>query len=117
MTKEIFYKKVGRKYVPVSEYDSDLSYALPKGAHLLIVYPGGQSTRYNVNPNYAAMIAAGRICEDVISKKIMEATELRRHTRNAEQVRQMLFMRKPNEPGREAYPDKPGTVLQIQTFK
>lgn len=84
MTKEVFYKKVGRKYVPVSEYDSDLSYALPKGTHLLIVYPGGQSTRYNINPNYAAMIAAGRVAEDTISKAIMDATEIRRQTRNKE---------------------------------
>lgn len=81
MTKEIFYKKVGRRYVPVSEYDSDLSYALPKGSHLIICYPGGTSTRYNVEPNYAAMIAAGRVCEDVISRAIMDATEIRRSTR------------------------------------
>lgn len=79
MTKEVFYKKVGRRYVAVSEYDSDLTYALPKGTHLLMVYPGGQSTRYDVNPNYAAMIAAGRVCEDVISKAIMDATEIRRN--------------------------------------
>ena len=83
MTKKIFYEKVGRKYVPVSEYDSDLTYALPKGTHLIMSYPGGTSTRYNIDPNYAAMIAAGRICEDVISKKIMQATEIRRHQRNA----------------------------------
>jgi hypothetical protein len=30
------------------------------------------------------MIAAGRVAEDVISKKIMEATEIRRNTRNKE---------------------------------
>ena len=29
--KTIFYKKVGRKYVPVSEYDQTLMDALPKG--------------------------------------------------------------------------------------
>lgn len=79
MTKKIYYEKVGRKYVPVSEYDSDLTYALPKGTHLLMTYPGGTSTRYNINPNYAAMIAAGRICEDVISKAIVDATEIRRN--------------------------------------
>jgi hypothetical protein len=78
MTKEIFYKKVGRKYVAVSEYDSDLTYALPKGSHLVIVYPGGTSTRYNVNPNHVAMIAACRVAEDVISKAIVDATEIRR---------------------------------------
>jgi hypothetical protein len=81
MTKKIFYEKVGRKYVPVSEYDSDLSYALPKGAHLILMYPGGSSTRYNVDPNYAAMIAAGRLAEDTISKRVMEASEIRRQSR------------------------------------
>ena len=40
-------------------------------------YPGGQSRRYNIDPNYAAMIAAGRVAEDVISKKIMDASALR----------------------------------------
>lgn len=78
MTKKIFYEKIGRKYVPVSEYDSELTYALPKGTHLIMSYPGGTSTRYNVDPNYAAMIAAGRIAEDVISQRVMDATEIRR---------------------------------------
>lgn len=81
MTKEVYYKKVGRKYVPVSEYDSNLSYALPKGSHLINVYPGGQSTHYNVNPNHIALIAACRVAEDVISKAIMDATEIRRSAR------------------------------------
>lgn len=77
--KKIFYEKRGRRYVPVSEYDSDLTYALPKGTHLIICYPGGSSTRYSINPNYAAMIAAGRVAEDAVSKAIMEASEIRRN--------------------------------------
>lgn len=77
--KTVFYKKVGRRYQPVSEYDHELMDALPKGAHLTLVYPGGQSTRYNIDPNYAAMIAAGRIAEDAISSTIQKATELRPH--------------------------------------
>lgn len=83
--KKIFYEKVGRKYVPVSEYDSNLLAALPKGTHIVMVYPGGQSTRYKIDPNHAAMIAAGRVAEDAISSAIMKATEIRRQTRqNAE---------------------------------
>ena len=77
MTKKIFYEKVGRKYVPVYEYDSDFLNALPKGTHLLMSYPGGSSTRYNIDPNYAAMIAAGRVAEDTISKALMRASDLR----------------------------------------
>jgi hypothetical protein len=78
MTKKIFYEKVGRKYVPVSEYDSELMEAMPKGTHMVMVYPGGQSTRYNVDPAYAPLIAACRVAEDAISRKIMQATEIRR---------------------------------------
>jgi hypothetical protein len=48
-----------------------------KGTHLVMVYPGGSSRRYNVDPNYAAMIAAGRVAEDKISEAIRKASELR----------------------------------------
>ena len=75
--KKIFYEKVGRRYKPVHEYDSDLLNGLPKGTHLLMVYPGGSSTRYNINPAYAAMIAAGRVAEDAMSDAIRKASELR----------------------------------------
>jgi len=84
MTKTIFYKKVGRKYESVYEYDQTLMDALPKGSHLICVYPGGKSTRYDVDPNYAAMIAAGRVAEEAISKKLMEASELRLQRKDRE---------------------------------
>ena len=77
MTKKIFYEKQGRKYVPVYEYDSELLDSFPKGNHLVMVYPGGSSRRFNINPNHAAMIAAGRVAEDAISEVIMQATDLR----------------------------------------
>lgn len=75
--KKIFYEKVGRRYIPVSEYDSDLLDSFTKGNHLVMSYPGGKSTRYNVDPNYAAMIAAGRVAEDKISDAIRKASDLR----------------------------------------
>lgn len=77
MTKTVFYKKEGRRYVPVSEYDNELIDAFTKGTHLVQVYPGGSSRRYNIDPNYAAMIAAGRVAEDAISRVIMERSALR----------------------------------------
>ncbi len=82
--KRIFYEKVGRRYKPVYEYDQALMDAFPKGTHIVMCYPGGQSTRYNIEPNYAAMIAAGRVAEDAISKKLMEASELRLQRRDRE---------------------------------
>jgi hypothetical protein len=75
--KKIYYEKVGRKYKPVYEYDQTLMDAFPKGSHLVICYPGGQSTRYNINPAYAPMIAAGRVAEDTISKALMKASDMR----------------------------------------
>jgi hypothetical protein len=77
MTKRIFYEKVGRRYRPVYEYDQGLMDAFPKGTHLVMCYPGGQSTRYSVDPNYAAMIAAGRVAEDAICDAIHKASELK----------------------------------------
>ena len=75
--KKIYYEKQGRKYVPVSEYDNELMDSFTKGTHIVMCYPGGQSRRYNIEPNYAAMIAAGRVAEDAICKAINKASELR----------------------------------------
>lgn len=74
--KKIFYEKVGRRYVPVMEYDNELIDALPKGTHIVMSYPGGQSRRYNIDPNYAAMIAAGRVAEDAICSAMIKADEV-----------------------------------------
>lgn len=71
------YKKVGRRYKPVAEYSNEVVDSFPKGTHLVMCYPGGQSRRYNIDPAYAPMIAAGRVAEDAISKSIMEASALR----------------------------------------
>ena len=76
--KKIFYEKVGRRYKPVHEYDSELCSALPKGTHLIMCYPGGQSTRYKIDPNYAAMIAAGRVAEEAMWSAIHKAAEMQR---------------------------------------
>ena len=77
MTKKIYYEKVGRKYVPVAEYDSDLVDSFHKGTHLLMVYPGGQSRRFNIDPNYAALIAAGRVAEDAVCEQIRKQAEMK----------------------------------------
>lgn len=77
MAKTIFYKKVGRRYVPVSEYDNEYLDSFPQGYHLVSVYPGGQSRRFNIDPNYAALIAAGRVAEDKIAEALRKASDLR----------------------------------------
>lgn len=75
--KKIFYEKIGRRYVPVAEYNNELLDSFPKGNHLVMSYPGGTSRRFNIDPNYAAMIAAGRVAEDAICDAIRKASEMR----------------------------------------
>ena len=73
----IFYIKKGRRYVPHSTYSSEFCDSFPKGTHLVQTYPGGSSRRYNIDPAYAPMIAAGRVAEDAICKAISKASEMR----------------------------------------
>ena len=77
MTKKIYYEKLGRRYVPVAEYDNNLLDSFTKGTHLVMSYPGGQSRCFNIDPNYAAMIAAGRVAEDAICRAISKASEMK----------------------------------------
>jgi len=73
----VFYKKVGRRYQPVSEYDSELCDAFPQGAHLVVTRPGSRSTHYRIDPALAPMIAAGRYAQDAMADTIRRTTELR----------------------------------------
>ena len=73
----IFYIKKGRRYIPHSTYSSEFCDSFPKGTHLVDVYPGGSSRRFNIDPAYAPMIAAGRVAEDAITRAISAASELR----------------------------------------
>ena len=75
--KVIFYRKKGRRYLPVHEYDQTLMDSFPKGTHLVECYPGGQSRRFNIDPAYAPMIAAGRVAGDAVSRRLIEASSLR----------------------------------------
>lgn len=77
MTDTVFYIKKGRRYIPHSTYSPEFCDSFPKGTHLVDVYPGGSSRRFNIDPAYAPMIAAGRVAEDAISKRIQEASALR----------------------------------------
>lgn len=74
--KEVFYKKVGRKYVAVSEYDDKLSHSIPYGDFLLSVYKNGAS-RQRIVPAFAPMIAAGRYSKDSVTKAIRDASDMR----------------------------------------
>ena len=70
--KKIYYEKVNGRYRPVAEYDSDWIDSFPKGNHLVMCYPGGSSRKFNVEPNYAALIAAGRTAQEAMREAIYE---------------------------------------------
>jgi hypothetical protein len=77
MSEEVFYKKVGRRYVPVRVHDEGLMNSVAEGTHLVMCIPAGRSIRYNIDPDFAAMIAAGYYAEDAISSAIIKAQEMR----------------------------------------
>jgi hypothetical protein len=101
--KKIYYEKVGRKYVPVAEYDNEYLDSFPKGNHLVMCYPGGQSRRFNINPNYAAMIAAGRVAEDAMSKAVVKASEMRPHNKPITEKQQRAWKALAKSFGDERY--------------
>jgi hypothetical protein len=77
MTKKLYYEKRGRRYYPVMENDYEFQAAMPQGNHLIMCYPGGRSTRYNIDPALAPMIAAGRVAEPQMCDAIRKASEMR----------------------------------------
>ena len=75
--KKIYYEKRGRRYVPIAEYDSTYLDSFTKGANLVMCYPGCTSRRFNINPAYAPMIAAGRVAEEAICEAMRKASEMK----------------------------------------
>jgi len=75
--KKVYYEKVGRKYVPVAEYNEQWLDSFPKGNHLVMCYPGGSSRSFRIDPAFAPIIAAGRFAEHAIREAIHRASEIR----------------------------------------
>jgi len=98
----VFYIKKGRRYVPHSTYSSEFCDSFPKGTHLVQSYPGGSMRRFNVDPAYAPMIAAGRVAEEKISEVLMKANELRPQTTPITPAAQKAWMKLKKELGNEA---------------
>jgi hypothetical protein len=73
--KKIYYERVGRKYVPVAEYDSDFMHSLSKGTHLVVAIPCGQTYKYNIKPEFATLIAAGEQIRQELANKVAEASQ------------------------------------------
>lgn len=74
--KRVFYEKIGRRYLPVSEYDSDLMDSFDLGDHLVSKRPGITSRR-KIDPAFAPMIAAGMYAQDAMIQAISQSMELK----------------------------------------
>jgi len=71
------YKKIGRRYHPIGEYDREALDMLPYGSHLVTVSPGVKSVRYRVDPDHAAVLAVLQEHRDELVKVVAQAGQKR----------------------------------------
>lgn len=74
---ETFFVKRGRRYIPVHYYDSELCDSLSEGYHLVHVYKGGRYTKFNINPNHAAVLSTVRSVRSSLENAVVEASAKR----------------------------------------
>lgn len=77
MMEKIYYIKEGKRYKPVSYYDSDMCHSFPEGSSIVTIAGNGSYTRYGIDPALAPMIAAGMFAKDDMIKVVREAGEAR----------------------------------------
>ena len=76
MTETKIYKKQGRRYIEIGTYENEYFY-YPHGAHLVVAESGSTLTRYNINPDDAAVLAALETYREAVQKAMNKATELK----------------------------------------
>lgn len=72
-----FYRKHGRRYIPVAYGDPEFDRSFPAGAHLVVVQPGSESRIFNINPDAAPLLAALKLCEEDIMRVMVQASMAR----------------------------------------
>jgi hypothetical protein len=81
--KKIYYERVGRKYIPVAEYDEGFMNSLREGTHLVVSVPCGQTYKYNIKPEFATLIAAGEQIRQELANAIFNASQAKITERSA----------------------------------
>ncbi len=71
------YRKRGRRYEPVSECEMLRGDQWPAGHHVTVVQPGSRFTRYSVEPDKAALLAALYLHRDACIEAISKMTNAR----------------------------------------
>ena len=70
-----YYKKHGRRYVPIAE---DMAFsAYDEGTYLVTVKPGWTSSIKTIQPEYATIVAAIKEFEGLLLEKLLEASALK----------------------------------------
>jgi hypothetical protein len=77
MTKKIYYEKIGKRYVPVRVFDSNFTESYPPGDHLIHCSLVGKSYIYNIDPDFAGLIAASQTAKQSMIDAMSEASRLR----------------------------------------
>lgn len=68
------YRKVQGEFVPVAVASEDFC-TFPEGCHLVVCDPRkSEARKFNIDPEFAPLVAAGQWCEDVIAKAISKAS-------------------------------------------
>lgn len=73
----VFYRKVGRRYIPANYYDDEVLRSMPVGTHLVHVHANGRTYRHYVDPALAPMLAACELFREEMTQILMKASELR----------------------------------------
>ena len=74
--KTVFYRKEGRKYIPVSEYDSEFTDSHRYGNYLVTSTPGSLSRR-PIDPAFVLMHAATVYGEDTLADALRKNSAAR----------------------------------------
>lgn len=73
----LYYKKVGNKFVPVTVYDNQFERSFPQGHHLIVVDKSWTTRVSSIDPDFAALKAASLSMKDKLVSSLMEASKMR----------------------------------------
>jgi hypothetical protein len=80
--RETYYVKRGRKYVPISEYDSDICDSLKYGTHVVVNEQGCRMYLYDIQPDNASIVAAAKLFKANLIQCMVNASKARPKTGN-----------------------------------
>lgn len=71
----VFYRKEGRRYKPVAEYDDQLMSSFGEGTYITVIKPGSKSYSYVAKPADADLLALVRKHHNELCNVLMKADE------------------------------------------